>query len=50
MIRLPGVGKKLAGRIIQARREKRFDSLEDLERVRGIGKKMLVKLEGRVSF
>ena len=50
LVTLPGVGKKLAERIIQARREKRFDSLSDLERVKGIGKKMLVKLEGRVSF
>lgn len=50
LVTLPGVGKKLAERIIKARREKRFDSLEDLERVKGVGKKMLVKLEGRVSF
>ena len=50
LITLPGVGKKLAERIIQARREKNFDSLEDLERVKGIGNKMQVKLEGRVSF
>ncbi|MDY6898473.1 MAG: DUF655 domain-containing protein [Cyanobacteriota bacterium] len=50
LVTLPGVGKKLAERIIKARREKRFDSLEDLERVKGIGKKMLFKLEGRVSF
>ena len=50
LVTLPGVGKKLAERIVEARGEKRFDSLEDLERVKGIGKKMLVKLEGRVSF
>ncbi|MEM9922438.1 MAG: DUF655 domain-containing protein [Cyanobacteria bacterium P01_D01_bin.50] len=50
LVTLPGVGKKLAQRIVRARREKRFDSLEDLERVKGIGRKMLVKLEGRVSF
>ncbi|MEM7713367.1 MAG: DUF655 domain-containing protein [Cyanobacteria bacterium P01_A01_bin.68] len=50
LVTLPGVGKKLAERIIEAREEKRFDSLQDLERVKGIGKKMLVKLEGRVSF
>ncbi|BAY87059.1 hypothetical protein NIES267_65700 [Calothrix parasitica NIES-267] len=50
LVTLPGVGKKLAERIVKARREKRFDSLEDLERVKGIGKKMLFKLEGRVSF
>ena len=50
LVTLPGVGKKLAERIVEARREKRFNSLEDLGRVKGIGKKMLVKLEGRVSF
>ncbi len=50
LVTLPGVGKKLAERIIQARGEKRFDSLEDLERVKGVGSKMRVKLEGRVSF
>lgn len=50
LVKLPGVGKKLAERIVEARGKKRFDSLEDLERVKGIGKKMLVKLEGRVSF
>ena len=50
LVTLPGVGKKLAERIIQARGEKRFDSLEDLERVKGVGGKMRVKLEGRVSF
>ncbi|MEO1428034.1 MAG: DUF655 domain-containing protein [Cyanobacteria bacterium J06633_8] len=50
LVTLPGVGKKLAERIIRARGEKRFDSLEDLERVKGIGKKMQRKLEGRVSF
>ena len=50
LVRLPGVGKKLAERIVEARGEKRFSSLEDLERVKGIGGKMLVKLEGRLSF
>ncbi|MEL6461043.1 MAG: DUF655 domain-containing protein [Cyanobacteria bacterium J06621_15] len=50
LVTLPGVGKKLAESIIKARREKHFDSLQDLDRVKGIGKKMLVKLEGRVSF
>lgn len=50
LVTLPGVGKKLAERIIEARGERRFSSLQDLERVKGIGKKMLVKLEGRVSF
>ncbi|MBE9214301.1 DUF655 domain-containing protein [Plectonema cf. radiosum LEGE 06105] len=50
LVTLPGVGKKLAQRIIQAREEKPFDSWEDLERVKGVGGKMRVKLEERVSF
>ncbi|WP_414622365.1 phospholipase D-like domain-containing protein [Calothrix sp. CCY 0018] len=50
LVTLPGVGKKLAERIVIARGEKRFDSLQDLERVKGIGGKMRVKLEERVSF
>lgn len=50
LVTLPGVGNKLAERIIKARQEKRFDSLSDLQRVKGIGKKMLFKLEGRVNF
>jgi competence ComEA-like helix-hairpin-helix protein len=47
---LPGVGAKLAQRIIEARQEKPFTSLEDLERVRGIKKSKLKKLEGNVSW
>ncbi len=50
LVTLPGVGKKLAERIVTARQEKRFDSWEDLERVKGVGGKMRVKLEERVSF
>ncbi len=47
---LPGVGKKLAQRIIKARQQKPFTSLEDLERVPGIGKKMKEKLSDRVTW
>ncbi|MEA5595567.1 DUF655 domain-containing protein [Rivularia sp. UHCC 0363] len=50
LVSLPGVGKKLAERIVEARQEKRFNSLEDLERVKGVGGKMRVKLQERVSF
>ncbi|MGB3655613.1 MAG: DUF655 domain-containing protein [Rivularia sp. (in: cyanobacteria)] len=50
LVTLPGVGKKLAKRIIIARQEKRFNSLDDLERVPGIGNKMRLKLQERVSF
>ncbi|MDJ0799998.1 MAG: DUF655 domain-containing protein [Calothrix sp. MO_167.B12] len=47
---LPGVGKKLAQRIIQTRQQKPFTSLEDLERVPGIGGKMRHKLSDRVTW
>lgn len=41
---LPGVGPTLAARIVAARREKRFASLDDLRRVKGIGAKTLEKI------
>lgn len=47
---LPGVGPKLAQRIIQARQLKPFTSLQDLDKVPGVGSSLLVKLEGRVTW
>ncbi|MES1026535.1 DUF655 domain-containing protein [Gloeocapsa sp. BRSZ] len=47
---LPGVGEKLAQRIITARQEKPFTSLADLERVSGIGKKLVTQLSDRVTW
>ncbi|WP_426545490.1 DUF655 domain-containing protein [Dapis sp. BLCC M126] len=47
---LPGIGPKLAERIIQARKNKPFASLADLDRVSGIGPKMLDKLSDRVTW
>ena len=47
---LPGVGPKLAERIIQARKNKPFASLADLDQVSGIGPKMLDKLSDRVTW
>lgn len=44
---LPGVGPKMAARIIQARP---LSSLKDLDAVKGIGPSMLKKLEPLVSF
>lgn len=41
---LPGIGPTLASRIVEARQEKPFTSLEDLRRVKGIGVKTLEKL------
>ncbi len=47
---LPGVGAKLAQRIIAARQQKMFTSLADLDRVPGIGPSMLDKLRDRVTW
>ena len=47
---LPGVGPKLSDRILQARQEKPFTSLEDLKRVSGIGESKLQKLAGKVTW
>ncbi|MDJ0579582.1 DUF655 domain-containing protein [Crocosphaera sp.] len=47
---LPGIGKSLAERIIETRQTQPFTSLEDLTRVKGIGKSKIKKLEGKVSW
>ncbi|MGG6265725.1 phospholipase D-like domain-containing protein [Leptolyngbya sp. AN03gr2] len=44
---LPGVGSGLAKQIIQARP---INSLEDLDRVPGVGKKLIERLRDRVTF
>jgi competence ComEA-like helix-hairpin-helix protein len=43
---LPGVGPALARRIVEARNEKPFSSLEELARVRGIGPATVARLRG----
>jgi competence protein ComEA len=45
---LPGIGPKLAQRIIEARTEKPFASIEELRRVPGIGPKTLEKVRPHV--
>jgi competence protein ComEA len=47
--RLPGVGPAMAARIIAAREEKPFRSVDDLRRVRGIGAKTLERLRPFVT-
>jgi phosphatidylserine/phosphatidylglycerophosphate/cardiolipin synthase-like enzyme len=47
---LPGVGPALAQRILQARQQKPFTSLADLERVSGIGPQLLNRLEPYVTW
>ena len=47
---LPGISGKLAEKIIAARQQKPFTSLEDLDRVSGIGQGKISKLQGKVSW
>lgn len=47
---LPGIGPQLAKRIINKRKEiGRFNTIEELTQVKGIGKKMLEKLQPHIS-
>ncbi|WP_413172510.1 DUF655 domain-containing protein [Anabaena azotica] len=47
---LPGVGKKLAQRIIIARQQQKFTSLQDVEKVPGISAKTLEKWDGIITW
>jgi competence ComEA-like helix-hairpin-helix protein len=47
---LPGVGAKLAQRIIDARAQQPFSALEDLKRVPGVKAKVLQKIGDRVTW
>jgi competence ComEA-like helix-hairpin-helix protein len=47
---LPGVGKKLAARIIAARQKQKFTSLQDLEKIPGISARTLEKWQDRVTL
>jgi competence ComEA-like helix-hairpin-helix protein len=47
---LPGVGPKLAARIMTARQQQPFTSLGDVERVQGVGEKMLERWRDRVTW
>lgn len=50
LVSLPGVGSKLAQRIIDARQQQPFRSLEDLKRVPGIEARVLQKIGDRVTW
>jgi competence protein ComEA len=47
--RLPGVGPKMAQRIVDERQKGRFKTVDDLRRVTGIGAKTLEKLRPHVT-
>ena len=50
LVTLPGVGKKKAAAIIEYRtKHGKFKSVDDLVNVKGVGKKMLMKLKGHVK-
>jgi competence protein ComEA len=51
LAKLPGIGKKKAQAIIDYRQAQgAFTSLDDLTKVKGIGKKLLAKLDGKISL
>ncbi len=50
LITLPGVGKKLAQKIIIARQQQKFTSLQDITRVSGISTKMTEKWSDRITW
>ncbi len=47
---LPGIGPKIAKRIIKHREKQKFSSAEELLQVKGIGEKKLKKLLPLISF
>jgi competence protein ComEA len=50
LVTLPGVGKKKAAAIIEYRKiNGKFKSIQDLAEVKGIGEKMIEKLNGRLA-
>jgi competence ComEA-like helix-hairpin-helix protein len=47
---LPGIGLKLADRIVDERKNGAYTSLEDLSRVSGLGDRKIEKLRGKVNW
>ncbi|MCB9556121.1 MAG: helix-hairpin-helix domain-containing protein [Deltaproteobacteria bacterium] len=49
LIALPGIGSKIAKRILESRRRQPFCRVEDLARVRGIGLKTVARLRPHLA-
>jgi competence protein ComEA len=47
---LPGISQRLAQAIVEQRKKRRFTRMDDLLRVRGIGRKRLHNLKGLLVF
>ncbi len=47
---LPGIGPQLAANIIEARQAQPFQSLEDVDRIPGVGPKLLQTLQDRATW
>jgi len=51
LMELPGIGAKVAARIVAFREERGpFDEIEELMNVRGIGEKTFLKIESRLTL
>ena len=49
LIRLPGIGPKLAEAIVEYRAAEPFEHAEDLRKVKGVGDKLFERLKDRIT-
>ena len=47
---LPGIGEKRAAQIIALRQSNEIQSVDDLEKIKGIGSKLLGEIKGKVTW